>query len=79
MHFQKAHTKFFLRTPSFRIPGVQMNNLAPKKNCPGGVRQPKFDGGVLRLKLELVVRDLTILHANNKGADQTAHDQRLCY
>ena len=36
MHFHIAHTKIFLRTPLFRIPGVQMNNLAPMKNCPGG-------------------------------------------
>ena len=36
MHFHIAQTKFFLRTPSFRIQGVPMNNLAPMKNCPGG-------------------------------------------
>ena len=35
MHFHIAHTKIFLRTPSFRIPGVPMNNLAPMINCPG--------------------------------------------
>ena len=28
--------QFFFRTPSFPIQGVQMNNLAPMKNCPGG-------------------------------------------
>ena len=27
---------FFLRTPSFSIQGVPMNNLAPMKNCPEG-------------------------------------------
>ena len=27
-----------LKTPSFRIPGVQMNNLTPMKICPGGAR-----------------------------------------
>ena len=36
MRFQIAQTKFFLRTPSFPIQGVPMNNLAPMKNCPGG-------------------------------------------
>ena len=36
IHFHKAaHTKMFLRTPSFRIQEVPMNNLAPMKNCPG--------------------------------------------
>ena len=30
--------QFFLRTPSFPIQGVPMNNLAPMKNCPGGVQ-----------------------------------------
>ena len=35
MHFHIAHTMIFLRTPSFRIWGVPMNNLAPMKNCPG--------------------------------------------
>ena len=35
MHFHIAQTKFF-RTPSFRIQGVSMNNLAPMKNCPRG-------------------------------------------
>ena len=34
MHFHIAHTDLF-RTPSFRIQGVPMNNLAPMKNCPG--------------------------------------------
>ena len=38
MRFHIAQTKFFLRTPSFRIQGVPMNNLAPMKNCPGGVQ-----------------------------------------
>ena len=27
-----------LRTPSFRIKGVPINNLAPMKNCPGDAR-----------------------------------------
>ena len=36
MQFHIAQTKFFLRTPSFPIQGVPMNNLAPMKNCPGG-------------------------------------------
>ena len=34
MHFHIAHTNF-LRTTSFRIQGVPINNLAPMKNCPG--------------------------------------------
>ena len=38
MHFHIAHTNFFLRTPSFRIQGVPMNDLAAIKNCPGGVQ-----------------------------------------
>ena len=38
MRFHIAQTKIFLRTPSFRIQGVPMNNLAPMKNCPGGVQ-----------------------------------------
>ena len=38
MQFHIAQTKFFLRTPSFPIQGVPMNNLAPMKNCPGGVQ-----------------------------------------
>ena len=46
MHFHIAHTKSFLRTPSFRIQGVPMNNLAPMKNCPWGARKPKLDAGV---------------------------------
>ena len=36
MKFHIAQTKIFLRTPSFPIQGVPMNNLAPMKNCPGG-------------------------------------------
>ena len=36
MQFHIAQTKIFLRTPSFPIQGVPMNNLAPMKNCPGG-------------------------------------------
>ena len=36
MQLHIAQTKFFLRTPSFPIQGVPMNNLAPMKNCPGG-------------------------------------------
>ena len=36
MQFHIAQTKIFLRTPSFPIQKVPMNNLAPMKNCPGG-------------------------------------------
>ena len=36
MHIHIAHTIY--RTPSFRIPGVRMNKLAPLKNCPGVVQ-----------------------------------------
>ena len=32
MHFHIARTNLF-RTPSFRIQGVPVNNLAPMKNC----------------------------------------------
>ena len=32
MKFHIAQTKIFLRTPSFPIQGVPMNNLAPMKN-----------------------------------------------
>ena len=38
MRFHIAQTKIFLRTPLFPIQGVSMNNLAPMKNCPGGVQ-----------------------------------------
>ena len=38
MQFHIAQTKIFLRTTSFPIQGVPMNNLAPMKNCPGGVQ-----------------------------------------
>ena len=38
MQFHIAQTKIYLRTPSFPIQGVPMNNLAPMKNCPGGVQ-----------------------------------------
>ena len=38
MQFHIAQTKIFLRTPSLPIQGVPMNNLAPVKNCPGGVQ-----------------------------------------
>ena len=31
MHFHIAHTKVFLRTLSFRMQGVPINNLAPMK------------------------------------------------
>ena len=32
-----SHSPYhFLRTTLFRIQGVPMNNLAPKRNCPGG-------------------------------------------
>ena len=37
IHFHIAQSIFF-RTPSFRIPGVHINNLAPMKNCPGGMQ-----------------------------------------
>ena len=36
MQFHIAQTKIFLRTPSFPIQGVPMNNLTPMKYCPGG-------------------------------------------
>ena len=36
MQFHIAQTKKFLRTPSFPIQGVPMNNLAPMKNVLGG-------------------------------------------
>ena len=36
MQFHIAQTKIFLRTPSFPIQGVPMNNFPPMKNCPGG-------------------------------------------
>ena len=38
MQFHIAQTKYFFRTPLFPIQGVPMNNLAPMKNCPGGVQ-----------------------------------------
>ena len=39
MQFHIAQTKIFLRTPSFPIQGVPMNNLAPMKNIVlGGVQ-----------------------------------------
>ena len=38
MQFHIAQTKIFLKTPSFPIQGVPMNNLAPMKNCPGGMQ-----------------------------------------
>ena len=38
MHFHIAHTRIVLRTPSFRIQGVPINNLAPMKNCSGSAR-----------------------------------------
>ena len=38
MQFHIAQTKIFLRTPSFPIQGVPMNNLAHMKNSPGGVQ-----------------------------------------
>ena len=38
MHFHIAHTITFLRTPSFRIQGVPMNNLASIEICPGGAK-----------------------------------------
>ena len=48
MQFHIAQTNNFLRTPSFPIQGVPMNNLAPMKNClgVGGARLPKLDAGV---------------------------------
>ena len=38
LQFHIAQTRIFLRTPSFPIQGVPMNNLAPMKNCPRGVQ-----------------------------------------
>ena len=38
MQYHIAQTKIFLRTPSFPIQRVPMNNLAPMKNCPGGCK-----------------------------------------
>ena len=38
MQFHIAQTKIFLRTPSFPIQGVPINNLTPMKNCPGGMQ-----------------------------------------
>ena len=35
MQFHIAQTKIFLRTPSFPIQGVPINNLATMINCPG--------------------------------------------
>ena len=51
MQFHIAQTKIFLRTPSFPIQGVPMNNLTPMKNCPGGVQgnlnwMPGYEGGI---------------------------------
>ena len=36
MQFHIAQTKIVLRTPSFRIQGIPMNNLATMKICHGG-------------------------------------------
>ena len=36
IHFNIAHTKILLRTTSFHIQSVPMNNLAPMRNCPWG-------------------------------------------
>ena len=49
MQFHIAHTKSFFRTPSFRIQGVPINNLAPTKNCLGGLQgylnlMPAYNG-----------------------------------
>ena len=66
MQFHIAQTKNFLRTPSFPIQGVPMNNLAPMKNCPGGgggggARLPNLDAGV---KVRLVFISL-LFHMTN--------------
>ena len=58
MQFHIAQTKFFLRTPSFPIQGVPMNNLAPIKNCPGGVQgnlnwMPGYKGFIKRREVEI--------------------------
>ena len=42
MQFHIAQTKILLRTPSFRIQGVPLNNLAPMKNCPEGCKVTKI-------------------------------------
>ena len=45
-----SHSPYqFFRTPSFRILGVPMNDLAPMKKSPGdgAARQPKLDAGVI--------------------------------
>ena len=57
MQFHIAQTKFFLRTPSFPIQGVPMNNLAPMKNCPGGGVQGNLNwmpGYILYMFLTIV-------------------------
>ena len=61
MQFHIAQTKFFLRTPSFPIQGVPMNNLAPMKNCPGGC------------KVTLIGCRGIYLAALKKGAIRAAH------
>ena len=90
MHFHIVHTKMFLRTTSFRIQGVPMNNLTHRKNCPQIARLPKLDAGVpltkIWIRAWLAVKieprhqiSNNVVCASSKGSDQPAQSvQSLC-
>ena len=69
MQFHIAQTNFFLRTPSFPIQGVPMNNLAPMKSCPGGLQgnlnwMPGYNpykGHRLKVSKKSIMRETTII------------------
>ena len=56
MHFHIAHTKKCLRTPSFRIQEVPMNNLVPMKKCPGGARYRGIPNGLSVLTINIFLK-----------------------
>ena len=75
MQFHIAQTKLFLRTPSFPIQGVPMNNLAPMKNCPGGgvqgnlnwmpgYKQRHLNGDTLPYAILMQTRKFRLIHSN---------------
>ena len=79
MQFHIAQTKIFLRTPSFPIQGVPMNNLAPKKNCPGGVQgNLNWMPGYIQLDQSSksglgLYRHAYFVYASSEGSSEFAH------
>ena len=57
--------QILLRTPSFRIQGVQINNLASMKKCPGVQGNLNWFPGEMYLVLKRTVNDTVLMSTHN--------------